>query len=105
YVYVQNWAERSGASVPQRRWGNAEMIYVTVLTTRAPLRFTERASWNGVAGLTPLASYPWRQRYERNFSFSGLPDDTLLERITWTPTSDFYLGSRPDTFAFETNHL
>jgi len=105
YVYVQNWAERSGASVPQRRWGNAEMIYVTVLNTRAPLRFSERPSWNGVAGLTPLASYPWKQRYERNFSFSGLPDDTLLERITWTPTSDFYLGSRPDTFAFETNHL
>src|SRR4029077_14850309 len=28
-VWVQNWAERSQASVPQRYWGDAEVIYVT----------------------------------------------------------------------------
>lgn len=105
FVYVQNWAERAGASVPQRRWGDAEVIYATVLNSRAPLRFATRPSWNGVPGLTPLPSYPWRQHYERDFAFFSVPDDTVLPNIHWTATSDLYLGARPDTFAFETNHL
>jgi hypothetical protein len=105
FVYVQNWTERATPTIPQRRWGNAEVIYATVLTSRAPLRFTTRPSWNGTPGLTPLASYPWKQRYERDFAFFGLPDDTLIETVHWTPTSDLYLGARPDTFGFETNQL
>ena len=101
-LFVQNWAERSRASVPQRGWGDAEVVYVTQVPAGG-LRMTSRAGWRGVAGLTPPASYPWRQRWEKNFRYATFPQDTVTETFHWTENTEYY--SRPDTFYFETNHL
>jgi len=108
-MFVQSWAERSRASVPQRAWGDAEVVYVTQLTPGPPpidpngLRMASRAGWRNVPGLTPAASYPWRQRWERNFAHTGFPADTVTDVFHWIPIIEYY--SRPDTLFFETNHL
>ena len=102
-VFVQNWAERSRASVPQREWGDAEVIYVTQVPAGG-LRMASRPGWRDVLGLTPQTSYPWRQRWEGNyippFSF---PPDTVTDTHHWTEVTDYY--QRPDSIRFETNHL
>ncbi|NOT34057.1 MAG: hypothetical protein HOP12_07795 [Candidatus Eisenbacteria bacterium] len=99
---VQNWAERSGVSQAQRQWGDAEVIYVTQLAGSG-LRMPRRPSWRNLTGLTPPASYPWRQRFERNFSFNRIPLDTLSDRYYWVGELTYY--NPPETLFFETNHL
>jgi Peptidase family C25/FlgD Ig-like domain len=103
-LFVQNWAERSHASLEQRQWGEGERLYVTRLSSRPPLRISARTGWRGATGLTPLTVYPWTQRWERNFAyFREPPDTTVTDRFYWTSFLAYY--SRPDTFKFETNHI
>lgn len=102
WVYVRTWAERSGASAYQRQWGDAEVVYVT-RDGAGGSRMTRRAGWRGLTGLTPLASYPQRTRWEGDFSsympFVGSPNDTTFDLFHWTEISLYY--SRPDTIRFE----
>lgn len=101
-VWVQNWAERSRASFAQREWGDAEVLYVTRLRTRPPLRMGLRAGWLS----TPppvLTTYPWAQHFERDFEYMAFPADTNMDLFQWTSLMDYY--SRPDTIRFETNHF
>lgn len=104
-VYVQDWATRSGTvALPQRVWGDAEVVYATRVRGRAGLRVGGRDGTPSRIGLTPLASYPWSQRFEGNFaSILGFPADTLQARYGWTGAMFYYV--RPDTVMFETNHL
>jgi hypothetical protein len=104
-VYVQNWAERSGASLAQRAWGDAEVIYATAVAGNG-LRLDQRPGWRDVPGLTPLASYPWTQHWERNFRYLNTPRDTLADQFHWTDIA-LYHGYYPpeDTIRFETNHI
>jgi len=104
-AYVQSWAERSGATKPQREWGDAEVVYATRLAGGG-LRYPTAPSWRGATGLVPLASYPWTQRWERSFSYFGVPDpnDSLTaDRFLWTFTLQYY--NRPDSIRFEANQL
>lgn len=103
-AFVRSWAERSGASIPQREWGDGEVVYATRLRGGAGQRLPVRPGWRN-ASVTPLASYPWRQRWERSFGYYGFPNDTTAyDRFLWTPfTKSYYY--RPDTIRFETNHL
>ncbi|MCU0256424.1 MAG: C25 family cysteine peptidase, partial [Vicinamibacterales bacterium] len=64
------------------------------------------SGWRG-ATLTPLASYPWTQRWEKNLdyykSFSSAAD-TSIDGYHWTSTTTYY--DRPEsTFPFEVNDL
>jgi hypothetical protein len=101
-MFVQAWSERARASVPQRLWGDGEVVYATVVDGNG-LRMATRPGWRGATGLTPLASYPWTQRWERNFSYFLFPDDTLSDQFHWNEVLTYY--ERPDTFAFQVNHI
>jgi peptidase C25-like protein len=102
FVFVQAWAERARASIPQRAWGDAEVIYVTAVDGTG-LRLSARIGWRGVSGLTPLASYPWTQRWERNFAYHQGPSDTSSDQFHWTERISYY--DPADSFRFETNHI
>jgi hypothetical protein len=106
-AFVPNWVERSGVtSMAQREWGDAEVVYATRLVGRSGRRVPVRAGWRDAVGLTPLASYPATERWERNFryfAYPPAPDTSRIERFLWTNYSTYY--SRPDSFRFETNHL
>ena len=101
-VWVQTWAARSRASLPQRRWGDGEVIYASRNATGPGLRIPERAGWRGTPGLTPLASYPWTQRWEHTYHYSNFPADTLHEQFLWRIDTPY---DQPDTFHFETNQI
>ena len=101
-LFVQSWAERSRASHAQRAWGDAEVIYATAVSG-AGLRPATRPGWRNTVGLTPLTSYPWTQRWEKNFAYFPFPPDTLADQIHWTEISTYY--ERADSLQFETNHL
>ncbi len=96
WVWVWDWASRSRASVAQRFWGDAEVIYVTQKT--GALRTDHRTGWLGRNDLTPLASYPFRRTWEQNLVYTGIPSDTLMDAFSWTG-STFYCT--PDAFPFE----
>ena len=104
-VFVQSWAERSGATLPQRLWGDAEVVYATRVA-RPARRIDSRPGWLDLAGLTPLASYPWTQRWEQNSTYMAFPGvafaESLYDQFHWTSLVPYY--SRPE-FQFETNHL
>lgn len=106
WVYVRTWAERSGASLYQRQWGDAEVIYVTRFAGGGA-RMATRAGWRGISGLTPIASYPQRTRWEGNFAahmpFVGTPSDTTFDLFHWTEISFYY--NRPDTIRFEVQDI
>ena len=103
-MYAQSWAQRSGASIPQRNWGDAEVVYVTSLPGGAGLRMGAR---NGAWSAPPSArlfSYPFAHRYEKNFAdFITFPGDTLTDPWDWTQLMLYY--DRQDTILFETNHI
>lgn len=105
-AFVRSWAERSGASLPQRAWGDGEVVYATRVA-RGGLRIGARSGWRDAVGLTPLASYPWTQRWEKNWGhlqFPGTaPAESTFDQFHWTSIVPYY--SRPDTFTFESNHI
>ena len=105
-VYARTWAERSGVSAMQRRWGDAEKIFVTVKPTGG-LRVPQRPAWRGQTGLTPLASYPLKQHWEVNdlepLGFLSLPSDTALDWFNWTANTSY--SDRPDTITFGVNDI
>ena len=105
-VFVRSWAERSGASLPQRAWGDGEVIYATRVA-RGGLRIGGRSGWRDATGLTPLASFPWTQRWEKNLvhmPFPGTaPAETTYDQFHWTNLVPYY--QRPETLLFEVNDL
>ncbi len=105
-VFVQSWAERAGASLPQRAWGDGDVIYATRVA-RGGLRIGTRSGWRGAIGLTPLPSYPWTQRWEKNLVYvpfpGSAPAESLYDQFHWTGFVPYYL--RPETLLFEINHL
>lgn len=104
-VYVRSWAERSGATLPQRIWGDGEVIFATRVS-RGGLRVGGRSGWRD-ATLTPLVSSPWTQRWEKNFyhmPFPGLaPAETTYDQFHWMDIIPYY--ARPETLLFEANHI
>ncbi|TMQ69444.1 MAG: hypothetical protein E6K81_14970, partial [Candidatus Eisenbacteria bacterium] len=101
-VYAQNWAERARASVAQRVWGDAECVFVTAVAGTGR-RIPSRPGWRDQTGLTPLASYPWRQHWEKDYVYSGFPADTLTDQLHWTGITGF--SPPAESLSFETNHL
>ena len=106
WVYVRNWAERSGASVIQRYWGDAEVVYVTS-KPGGGLRVAQRAGWNNVPALTPIPSFPFKRHFERDAALFmqavTSEADTNIGVWQWTAQSLYY--NRPDTIRIETNNL
>lgn len=100
WVYVRTWAQRSNASQYQRYWGDAEVIYVT-RAAAGGARMAKRDGWRN-ASLTPLASYPYKEHFERNFSayltFVQQPTDTIVDPYQWNENQQYY--TRPDTLKF-----
>src|SRR5262245_54392968 len=105
WVWVQNWAERSKASVVQRWWGDAEVVFVTS-KPGGGLRVPQRAAWNGAA-TTALPSFPWRRHFEKDLArmmqFVPSEVDTNFGVWHWTIQSLYY--QRPDTMRFELNNI
>lgn len=109
-VYVQSWWERSGLayrqpviSHAQRSWGEADFVYATVVDPpRAGLRVPPKSGWSDLP-LTALASYPYTQRYEKNYNYFNAPADTLTDPFEWNQIVFYY--QRPETLRFETNDL
>src|SRR4029079_9479717 len=89
YVYARTWAERAGASAPQRRWGDSDYLFVTFLNGASGLRMSQRGSWLGTSPPL-LASYPYRQHLEQNSEFFRTPDDTILDPFHWTNGLPYY---------------
>lgn len=106
WMYAQTWAERSGASHRERWWGDAEQVFVTV-NPAGGARMAQRGGWRGRTGLTPLASYPYKQHFEVNdldpMTFVTYPADTSLDLFTWTDIT-FY-SDRPDSITFGVNGI
>jgi len=106
WLYARTWAERSGASNPQRFWGDGEDVFVTVKTTGG-LRMAQRPGWRNSAGPAPVTSYPYQQHWEVNdlniMPFVTLPSDTTIDLYHWT---DFIAyADRPDTITFGVNDI
>lgn len=116
-VFVQNWAERSRASIAQRAWGDAEAVFATYLSSRPGARVAQRSGWNGPA-LTPLSSFRTVQHYEKttfyvNVFNPGFPpnvpaeSDTNTDQFLWTGVG-LYDRNDPaftDTYPFEINDI
>lgn len=103
-AWVRDWVERSGmTSVWERAWGDAEVVYAT-RKAGGGLRMGTRPGWRGTPGLTPLASYPWSRKWERNYHYNTfVPDTTTTDPFSWTSLSQYYV--RPESLRFETNDL
>jgi hypothetical protein len=106
WVYVRNWAARSGASQYQRWWGDAEVIYATVKPAGG-LRMATREGWRGSASPTLLTSYPAFQHWEQNFAFM-MPNitaatDTNTDVFQWTGQAFYY--DRQDSIGFSANNI
>jgi hypothetical protein len=101
YCWVLSWAQRSGASYAQRYWGSGEVLYATRISDRPAQRLPSRSGWRNQV-LTPLFSYPYSQRYEKNLFHTRTPPDTNSEVFHWT---DLLQYRRKSVFPFETNHL
>lgn len=105
-VFVRSWAERSGASLAQRFWGDGEVVYATHVS-RGGLRVGVRSGWRNAVGLTPLASSPWTQRWEKNLvhmPFPGTaPAETTYDQFHWTSIVPYY--QRPESLQFEANDI
>ena len=106
-LFVQSWGERSRASIAQRVWGDGEVVYATVLRGGLGRRITSRSGWRD-QDLTPLASYPWRERFERNLFYLPVFQigvaDTNTDQFHWTELGQFP-STRADSFAFLVNDL
>ena len=106
WVWVRSWAERSNATNIRRYWGDAEVVFVT-RKVGGGRRVPQRAGWNNVPALTPLASYPFKRHFERDsapiMQFILSPADTNIGLWQWTDLSLYF--SRPDTIRVETNDL
>jgi hypothetical protein len=105
-VFVRSWAERSGASLAQRVWGDGEIVYATRVA-RGGLRVGGRSGWRDATGLTPLASSPWTQRWEKNFYYmpfpGSAPAETTYDQFHWVDIIPYYV--RPETLRFEANDI
>ncbi len=106
WVYTRTWAQRSGASEYQRTWGDAEVVYATVRTAGG-LRMATRPGWRGQVGLTPPASYPASEHWERNYAspmgFIDAATDTSQDLFPWTEITYYY--DRQDTIQFTVNDI
>ncbi|HEY2954456.1 MAG TPA: C25 family cysteine peptidase [Candidatus Eisenbacteria bacterium] len=102
-LYAQSWWERSGLAYvgrveyAQRLWGEADYVYATRVR-RPGQRILPRGGWNGLT-LTPLASYPYTQRWEHNISYNGAPGDTITDAFLWIQRPLYY--NRADSIHFE----
>ena len=104
-AFVESWAARSGASVPQRAWGLGEVVFVTRLAGGGR-RPDTRSGWRGAAGLTPPVSFPHREHYERDvdyFNIGTVFGDTLYDPFHWTIQAPYYL--RDESVVFDVNDL
>lgn len=106
-AYVQNWADRSGVSIHQRTWGDAEVVFATSRPGGAGLRMATRSGWRSQVGLTPLASYPQTRHWEKNFqymnAYAAVFDTGTVDVFHWTNLATYY--NRPDSIAFEISAL
>ena len=106
WLWARSWAERSNASNYRRWWGDGEVVYVT-RKAGGGLRVPQRAGWNNVAGLTPVASYPFTKHYERDVAplmqFISSVADTNIGLWQWTDQAFYY--SRPDTIRITVNDI
>jgi hypothetical protein len=93
WVYVRNWAERSGASVIQRYWGDAEVVYVTRKPGGA-LRVAQRPGWQNLASPAQLTSFPFKRHFERDAAILmqsvSSEADTNIGIWQWTAQSLYY---------------
>ncbi len=103
WLYTRSWADRANVSFGQRRWGDAEVLYAT-RKSGGGLRMSQRSGWRSATTPSLLTSYPWSQRFERNFEYTAFPRDTASDPFTWTPSPSFYY-LRDDTIRFEVNHI
>jgi len=105
-LYVQSWAERTNATLPQRTWGDGDVVFVTRLNTIGR-RIGSRLGWQGLTGQTPLASYPWSQRWEKNLWYLGSPGtapaESTYDQFHWTTFTAYY--ARYDTILFDANDI
>lgn len=110
-AWVRNWLDRARPSPIQRSWGDGEVVFVSRLTGRPGLRLPQRSGWLGQS-LTPRASFPWMQHFERNTGF--LPvfqpfvnDTGRTEPWVWIApgASLVQLYAVPDSFRFEVHDI
>ena len=115
-LWVQNWAQRSHASIAQRLWGDGEVVYVTSLPGRNGLRLPARSGWQG-PDVSPRSSYRFTSHYEEAFfyvptfqlgGFGGIAEsDTNTDQFLRTNTGTYDRNSPgfSDIYPFETNDL
>ncbi len=110
-VWVKSWLDRAHPSSIQRSWGDGEVVFATRVRGRRGLRVPQRPGWLD-ATLTPLASFPWVQRYEKNSGF--LPvfqpfvnDTGRTDPWVWISPGQalVQLYASPDSFRFEVNDI
>jgi hypothetical protein len=106
WVWVENWAERSQVTQIQRYWGDAEVVFVTQ-KPGGGLRVAQRSGWNGISGLTPIASFPWRRHFEKDIAnimqFISSNEDTSIGLWHWTGQALYF--ERPDTMRIDINDI
>ncbi len=95
---VQSWADRDQPSLAERRYGDAQIVWVSYWTGSSGRRVRPAAGWvDALAPVTP-ASFPSFRRYERDFFYLQYPDRNRFpdqDQLYWT--SGFTDGSPIDT--------
>ena len=82
---VRNWAERTGAGWSERRYGDAEIVWISYKSAGTGARVASAASWLDAVAPAMPTSFPSTRRYERNFNYYGFPlDVTRYDQFTWT---------------------
>lgn len=82
---VQNWAERVSPGWYERRYGDADVIWLSHKSSGTGLRVRSTPGWLGDPAPARPASFPSFRHYERNFYYFLYPTDvTTVDQFYWT---------------------
>jgi hypothetical protein len=82
---VRNWAERVSPGWYERRYGDADFVWLSYKSTGSGLRVRSTPGWLGEAAPARPASFPSFRHYERNFNYFLYPTDvTSVDQFYWT---------------------
>ena len=82
---VPNWAERVAPTWYERRYGDADVIWLSYKSAGAGRRVGSAPGWYGDPAPARPASFPSFRHYERNFYYFLYPTDvTTVDQFYWT---------------------
>ena len=82
---VRNWADRALPTWYERRYGDAEIVWLSYKSSGSGLRVTTRPGWLGALHPSVPRSFRSSRRYERSFYYDPVvPNVTINDQLFWT---------------------